>query len=855
MLLLFLLSSCTPDNRIPSVADGILSLKDVDIDRRIRLNGEWKFTFNEFLDPGTAFDSSLTTITVPEIWNNKADGYPAEGIATYVLKIKAPSEPITLEIGYVSTAYSLFINGNLAVQKGFPGKTESENTPFWQPAIVDLPGAEEEYDLVFHVSNFGFRRGGINHRIYIGSRKYIDSYFTGKISEEFFITGTIMMMAILNIVFFLYRKQKIYSLFFALLCIITMIRTWITGYTFSSRIYTLLPWIFWLKLEYLTFIGGVTASFFYIYYFLPEGMRKIHKAVIWLPGLIFTLIILLTPPLFSSRVLILYQIYTITGICFGFHLVLAACRKKSEGSLMILFGGLFLGLCAINDMLYYNGISPIGPIAYYGMYLFIFFQSILISYFFTKSMETAENLSTKYKQSNMALLETQKEITSKNIELVHLAYFDYLTKLPNRRNLYKQLHREISQAERRKAKLAVLLLDLDGFKDVNDTFGHDAGDDLLGLVGERLQKIIRTGDLLFRPGSDEFAIILTDFEEILNAAVAGQKFIDQFKTPFLIKNKEVSITASAGISISPDNGTETARVLRNADLALTHSKENGKNCVSFFSNKMNEDLIQKVEIERDLRSAIEKEELTIHFQPQINPHDNSVYGFEVLTRWTHPEKGNIPPAKFIAVAEKSGLIIPLGEWILKESFKTVNEWINKGAGDISIGINLSAIQFRQENLTQIIRDLLNIYNIPPEFICFEITESTLMEEKSAAVEKLQKLKNLGVKISIDDFGTGYSSLSYLKNFPVDELKIDQSFIRDLYMDKHSDKIVMTIIQMAENLGLNIVAEGVETEKQLDFLNRNNCTVIQGFLFSRALPKDEAETFYEIRKPENTPSKP
>jgi len=422
--------------------------------------------------------------------------------------------------------------------------------------------------------------------------------------------------------------------------------------------------------------------------------------------------------------------------------------------------------------------------------------------------------------------------------LEHLAHYDPLTGLPNRTLFNDRLHHTIAFARRRGRMVALILFDLDRFKEVNDTLGHRIGDQLLVAVSKRLKHGMRDSDTISRLGGDEFAIILADVEGFGPAAKVAQHFLNYLAEPFIIEGHEVYITASIGITIYPTDSEDIDALLKNADTAMYCAKERGKNNFQFFTSEMNNRILEKLFIESRLRHALENGEFSVCFQPQVETSTEEIVGVEALARWTNPELGEVPPSKFIPIAEDTGLIAAMGEWVLREACMKSQAWREEGLHPMTVSVNLSARQFHRQNLVETISSIIEETGIDAKCLELEITESVIMQDVEDTVETLKRLKKLGVRLSIDDFGTGYSSLSYLKRFPIEVLKIDQSFVSDITGDSEESSVVSAIIALAHSLDLKVVAEGVETKEQLDFLRGKGCDRIQGYYYMKPLPDEE-----------------
>lgn len=422
--------------------------------------------------------------------------------------------------------------------------------------------------------------------------------------------------------------------------------------------------------------------------------------------------------------------------------------------------------------------------------------------------------------------------------LNYLAHHDPLTGLPNRLLFHDRLEQAILQVQRSKHMIAVMFLDLDRFKIINDTLGHLIGDELLVAVAERLKRCAREIDTVARLGGDEFAVIITQIIQVEDVELVAQKIIQTFSSVYSVGGYEVFITASIGINLYPGINNDHGKILENADVAMYHAKQYGRNNYKFYSADMNAAAFERLMLDTNLRRALERQEFRLYYQPQIDMQSGSVNGVEALIRWQHPDLGLVSPLEFIPLLEETGLILPVGEWVIRTACRQTRAWLDAGFPPLTMAVNLSARQFRQSNLIEMIEQILYEFAIPPELLELELTESVMMDNLEEAVDILKKLKRLGVKIAIDDFGTGVSSLGYLKHFPIDTLKISQDFVLNLPTDLADASIASAVIALARNMLLSSVAEGVENQAQMDFLRSQDCNRIQGFLFSRPLPPDQ-----------------
>ena len=431
-------------------------------------------------------------------------------------------------------------------------------------------------------------------------------------------------------------------------------------------------------------------------------------------------------------------------------------------------------------------------------------------------------------------------------QIAQMAYFDVLTNLPNRYLFKDRLNQAILYAEKYKKLLAIIYLDLDEFKRVNDTFGHNFGDKILQAVSDRLEKSIRKIDTLSRIegdglettvarlGGDEFTILLRELKENKDASRVAQRIVDLFSQPFHIENRLIFITTSIGMALYPNDGQDVDTLLKNADTAMYHAKEKGRNHFQFFSEHMNIEVLERFSMENSLRNAADKKDFQLYYQPQFDSSTGRIIGVEALIRWMHPEKGMLLPDTFIPISEDSGLIMPIGSWVLRTACEQNKAWQIEGFPPIYVTVNISGIQFRQKNFLESVAQTLLDTGLEPQYLELELTESILMEPTETTFNTLNELKATGVRIAIDDFGKGYSSLGYLKRLPIDTLKIDRSFVHDIISNPDDRAIVRAIISLARSLNLKVIAEGVETHEQLSYLQEQGTDGIQGFLLSEPI---------------------
>jgi diguanylate cyclase (GGDEF)-like protein len=449
---------------------------------------------------------------------------------------------------------------------------------------------------------------------------------------------------------------------------------------------------------------------------------------------------------------------------------------------------------------------------------------------------------------------TTQRLAESERRLHRMAYFDSLTELPNRQFFKEHLQHMIALAQRQELKLGVLFLDLDGFKRINDTLGHHLGDLVLQATGERLRNSIRASDALTRTGTaqddlsiarlggDEFTVLLSAIERNEDAATVAERVRLNLTQPLIFGDHELFTTTSIGIAIYPDDGETAEELLKNADLAMYYAKRGGGNMYRYFTVKMSETALRRLNLENHLRKAIELDELELYYQPQLDVATGIFFGLEALIRWNCQELGRLSPAEFIPLAEETGLIVSIGEWVLREACRQAKTWRDQGIPLSRMAVNVSAIQFLHKGFSALVKTILAETGLEPDVLELELTESVLINDEDIVLSVLRSLKQIGVQLAIDDFGTGYSSLSRLKNYPIDRLKIDQGFVRNIEQDSDNAAIVVAVIAMAEGMDMKVIAEGVETDGQLAFLTNKHCNEVQGYFLSKPLPSAQVAEF-------------
>jgi len=449
-----------------------------------------------------------------------------------------------------------------------------------------------------------------------------------------------------------------------------------------------------------------------------------------------------------------------------------------------------------------------------------------------------ERHNTRLQQEIAEHQSVENELIIHKEHLIKLTHYDNLTSLPNRVFFNEMLNKTINHASRHKKMMAILFIDLDRFKNINDAFGHPTGNLVLKEIADRLSATLRAGDVIARMGGDEFIILLNDIGHAKFASPVAEKILHSASLPITIGKNEFTLTASIGISVYPDDGTSLEDLQHNADIAMYKAKQAGSGIFQYYSKEMNLKAHEHIQMEVALRKAISNNEFVLYYQSKLNLKDGSIEGVEALVRWKNPDVGLITPSDFIPLAEETGLILQIGEWALREACQTNQAWQTEGYQPICIAVNLSAKQFQHPDIAELVKEILNESGMDPKYLELEITETAVMDDVESAIKKLNDIKKMGVQISVDDFGTGYTSISYLKKFPISGLKIDQSFIKDIPENQNNTAITSAVIALAHTLGMKVVAEGVETAEQLRYLSDNNCDIVQGYYLSRPLPEQK-----------------
>ena len=821
---------------------GVLTLENDVLSEPVSLAGEWDFYPGILSSAPWERESSLTVV-LPDNWDEYNGSH--FGAGTYCLHIILHQKQNLMALWVRENVQAMRINidGENIYATGRVSPDGKDAFPGMNGRLAIFHPPANEFDLTIEVSNWHHRLSGLNMPILLGSYDVLSRHFARQASLDIFIMGIAFSFFFLYLSFYVKRPENRVTLWFALLCLSMGIRI---GLTNTSQLESFLGegWvIISKKAEYLTFLGAV---FFFVYYIeslLTKFKVSWFSTIFMIPLVFYALIIIFTPMTVYSFLLPFFQYYS---LLFVFYLlfILFRARKNPSGTSYRLFGEcLFMIACLVYDVLFYNGFFKRGPIASYTLFTVIFMEGLFQAGFLSKILNRLEILTEKYRRSIEEISQSRLEIEQQSKQLNWLALYDQLTGLPNRYNLTEVLKIGISRAERNRTKIAVFYMDLDNFKDINDSLGHNRGDELLRLVSERFQNSIRKVDSLFRMGGDEFALVCSDLAAKEQVESIQDKLIKALKDPFLIKDQPLKISLSIGAAFYPDDGDNMDILIKNAELAMYQAKNHGKNHFVPYNDNIHNNRLSRINLANKMKRALEVGHYKLYYQAQIDGSTGRLYGFEALIRWIDPENGIVPPDKFIPIAEENGFIAQIGRWTLQEACRQIKEWRDRGFSGFTVSVNISAYQFGLDHFIFDFREILEKSKIDPSFLKVELTETLLMANPHLAQRKMEQLQEMGVNIALDDFGTGYSSLSYLNIFPVNYLKIDKAFIRDVHKDGFNKKLTTSIISLAKNLELELIAEGVETEEEKNFVVEQGCNIIQGYVYSKPVPAQRAELFF------------
>jgi diguanylate cyclase (GGDEF)-like protein len=665
--------------------------------------------------------------------------------------------------------------------------------------------------------------------------------------RDLIYVGAFFAVGLLYLFLYLQRRQERSSLWFSLFCFMMALRGQLTETSMLDKLFSD-QWIeTLLRLEYVNLTILVIVFYFFITSLFPDHHPKIPWLPITLPSMAYALISVVLPIRLVTLILPIYQAFLIIVALYCFLLMINAVKDKKEWAVIMLLLMILVVASSLLDVLYFNHIISIGPFSSHFMFLMVLFQGVLLITRFTRSMDVLEKLHRENNKTTRALLTSKKQIEDQNLQLNQLTFIDQLTQLPNRISFQNMLENKMAQARREDRLLAVIYLDMDNFRRLNETLGQQSGDQILYRFSQRIKKTMRKSDRLFRYTSDEFVILVEDLKQVDQLEIICNKLFGAFVDPFNINNEDFFITLSIGIAHwnHDDKNDDINTLVRKADVALAKAKDQGKNGRVYYTQDMDRELLLQTAMTQRMKNALENDYFELFYQAQIDLSTGLLHGFEALIRWNDADEGYISPGQFIPLAEENGFIVQIGKWVLQESCRQLRQWLDMGHRDFTLSVNLSVHQFERDDLIPHLKEVIEQYEIPPQYLVLELTESSLMMDSQRIIERMYQLRDLGLKIAIDDFGTGYSNLGYLSSFPLDILKIDRMFISNIRNNDKDRKLVTAIINIAHSLDLEVVAEGVEEEVDRIMLGQQGCHYIQCFLYSKPCPHGEAESFFDF----------
>lgn len=809
--LLIALSLCS------GYADDYLRIKD---DRPVLLHGKWEFYPGRFVGTAEVLPKG-ETIEVPSAW--KGDKFPGTGYGTYrkCVRVKEGGD-LAIRIGFIPTAYKLYVNGKLLGGVGKPAASPEEQTAQWYPKTYIIPGSENTgpgrpLDIRIEVANYSHGFGGLRSSVALGSEKSVKLQNRRRAFKDWILIGAFLFIGIYHLVLFFLQRREWLLGWFAILCFGFAVNSGFNNSVFWNSILPGIPWRIMLRIEYISLYVIVIAFVLFLGKLLNRGLPR-RPLQIYV-GLFGALIVLaLTGPVYwmtlsvrAGHVLIIVAV-----LWFGIQTGIGV-KKKEPYAVPVLIGIIIAAAVTVHDALYFSGKFFSYPLIDYAAIVIIAIQSFAIAERFTGALRRQKELT--------------EDLAAVNERLELMVEEDPVTGLPNRVSLHRNLTDEIARSERSGRALSILFIDLDNFKHVNDTMGHQMGDEILRRVADRMHRVVRKTDRLFRIGGDEFILLCLDLSSPEDALRVARNLTPLLRQTFGVGNREVLLGASIGIAVFPEHGQDATTLLRNADAAMYAAKRAGKGRYSLFTDTMGWKANEHVSVGGRLPRALQANLLSLVFQPQIDTQTMEMVSVEALLRWSDPELGIVPPSRFIPVAEESGLIVNIGRWVLEQTLLICGnkELCNPG---INVSINLSAEQLTYQDLVPEFRKILEITRFDPRRLMLEVTEHAVMRNWSISVKTLDALRSLGIKIALDDFGTGYSSLGNIRMVPADQLKIDKSFVNNITRSKRDEQLVRWIVQLGHELELEVCAEGIETLEQQEILLDMSVDLLQGFLYSK-----------------------
>lgn len=806
------------------VAPGTVRVEDVTTVQAI--HGEW-FLYPGEMVGGEPEPGDAVVVDVPANW--ALFGQTSRGFGTYRISVHVPpgtSEELAVRVGFVPTAYRLWVNGRAIGGVGVASADPEQHRPQWYPAIHRFPApADGRIDLRLEVSNWEHGSGGLRSSVHFGSAASVERLQETWAFRDWIFIGAALLIAFYHLALYIMRPSDRVLLWFAMLAFSFAIRSGYNNAVYWNAILTAVPWSVMIRIEYLSLYG--IAIFLVLY--AAEGFNVrvrpfFARLYLGVMGGAVLLAVAAPVPIMTVSVRVVQALLAIALVVVGVPIVRMARNGDRRARSFVIAGALALG-SAVFDSLYFAGLIgflPVGNVA--GVFLLLS-QSFSLAHRFSTALVEEQRLSLALAEVNQRLEVMVRE--------------DNVTGLPNRVALYSVLEDEIARTDRTGHIFAVLFIDLDNFKHVNDTLGHNLGDELLRGAAMRMRRVVRQTDRLFRLGGDEFVVVCVDLRSTADIDRIARALTESLGHTFGIGGREVLIGASMGISHYPAHGRDPYTLMQNADAAMYAAKRAGRGRYLLFSEAMALEANEHLSVGGRLPRALQTNLLSLVFQPQVLPDTRRIVAAEALLRWNDPELGTVPPSRFIPVAEDSGLIVKVGEWVMRASAGFYAQLNTDGAAPpLDLSINLSAAQLTSDTLLTEIGILLNRGGLPPERLILEVTEHAVMRHRARSLEILGALREQGIRIALDDFGTGYSSLANIRALPVDEIKIDRSFVSGIDTNPKDRQIVRWIVHLARELRLAVTAEGVETEEQRDMLGEIGVDKLQGYLTGRPMPFED-----------------
>lgn len=782
------------------------------------VHGTWEFYPDQFV--GSREDlPEPRIIEVPGEWKRvfgKSFGY-----ATYrkVVVLGRPMQ-LGLAVGFVPTAYRLYVNGELIGGVGNPSADPSLHLPQWHPETFEIESNERGIvDIRIEAANYSHAVGGLRSSVAIGTAERVSVRRHRRAFYDWLFIGAFLFIGIYHLLLYFFQREERVLAWFALVCFSLAINSGFNNSIFWNSLFPGVPWTLMLRLEYLSFYAMTVSFVLFLGNLLNRDPPKIVLRLYLGLNAMLGLISIFGPVYHMTYLVRIGQgLFLAAAGWFVFQTILGI-RRKEPHALPLFIGIILVGLITVHDILYYAGKFGVTPLADFAGITFVAIQSFSLAARFTKALRKQKELT--------------ENLAAANERLELMVEEDPVTGLPNRIALHRTLTDEISRAERSGRVLALLFIDMDNFKNVNDTMGHQAGDEILRRAADRMHRVVRKTDRLFRIGGDEFVLLCLDLGNPDDVLRVAQSLTTLLRQTFGLSEREIYLGASIGVAVYPDHGIDATALLQNADAAMYAAKRAGKGRYSLFTDVMGWKANEHLSVGGRLPRALQANLLSVVFQPQVNARTLEMESVEALLRWSDPELGVVPPSRFIPVAEESGLIVPIGRWVLEHTLM-IFEKLKGLDSNIKVGINLSAEQLTYIDLVPEFQKIIKMTNFDPRRLVLEVTEHAVMRNWSTSIKTLNEFREQGMRIALDDFGTGYSSLGNIRLVPADQLKIDMSFVRNITRSKKDEQLVRWITRLGHELDLEVCAEGIETKEQQEVLTDIGVDLLQGFLFAEPM---------------------